>query len=61
MSYEKLPRQLPSVAPTTRVLCDRPQPQERICPIIQQLLGGSAKVSFYPDLAGRIRVAQIDL
>lgn len=61
--YEKLLRQLPSVAaPTTRVLCEiGPNLKSGFAHLVQQLLGGSAKVSFYPDLAGRIRVAQIDL
>jgi release factor glutamine methyltransferase len=61
--YEKLMRQLPSVTtPTSRILCEiGPNLKSGFSHLVQQLLGNSVRLSYHPDLAGRTRVAQIDM
>lgn len=61
--YEKLLRQLPSASTaTTQVLCEiGPNLKSGFSQLVQQHLGPTAKLTYHPDLAGRVRVAQIGM
>jgi release factor glutamine methyltransferase len=61
--YERLLRQLPSVSePGTRLICEiGPNLRAGFEQLVQNLLPASTKLAFHKDMAGRIRVAEVQL